>query len=432
MSSDDEQPRDPEAPQEPVESSPSAGADHADVPEREEQPAVVHQPMVVPSQPGMVLHPGFVLDPDRLPPGAVPPPPPGLPGFVPPVSEDEPGSRVVWVAATVPVFMHEMATSDRRRRSAEVPERASYTQLDPEAFARRAAQASAEVPEEKQSGVAPALWLVWGGAGAAAIFLAVLAFALLNGLFNQAEPFEPEIASAAQRTEAPTDNSIDGLMERFVSENGGRGNLASMHTMLVRGEMSRDGEVFSVYNLKRRPDDFYIRLRRDNVQIGIGIHDDDAWQAIENTDTGARLVDDMSPEARQAFGRLTNFFHPFTRFAVEGAGTVSDHEQLETASGEPLRRITFRPADSEHAFTVELEGDDLLLTSSEYTDDAGRVFRSEFREHQQVLGLWLPYLVRNYVDGELETSLDVDTIQLNPGLISLVFERPEPYIPDQG
>lgn len=419
-----ETPREPDADLSQAEAAPEALGSTEQTEETEAERRVETVPPIdpfeLPGFPEVTIHPDIALDPAALPPGLLPPPPHGFPGFIPP-TDLGPGRRVVWVAATVPVYARSLEQPEVGRRTPDTP-RADYSQLSRDKMQLRATEVTStgETAPPEPSQVSPVKAIISVGVAAALLTLSAIGVVKLGEVLVQSEP-------TAGSIESPLDIAltVDNIAGLYLEANSGRESLSQMSTLLLRGEFIQGEESFEVYNLKRRPSDFFFRLSQGDLQISTGITPRDAWSSVENIATGRRIVNDLEAEVAQAYRGFVHFFHPFTQFAIDGAGTVTDFEVSETDEGERLARISFRPAGTERTYEVELFGPNLVMRSSRYVDDDGNELRSEYTDYQQISGFWIPMNVVNYRNGEESNRIILETAQVNPGLISLVFDRPD-------
>ncbi len=419
------------------------------------------QPVNLPGHPGVIIHPAFALDPAQFPAGAIPLPPPQLPNFIPP-GEGRPGCRTIWMAATVPVFEEELRVTrrrgitrrsipwDREPASGEMPivesettrpkppeaedsepkaedsePEVNYSRLGSQGFQRQAPAAdlspkiSGEVAQEIRRN-----WygrLAWVGS---VIIFAVFLFFVVSSLAPNRSDREATAASALLAT--PTGLwTPQTLVDAFAEANGGRAALNNVQTIRLTGVLSDHTGDYAFYNLKRRPEDFFLRLTRETLQISIGVTPDEAWRSVQDTRASRLLVEDLDSPTEIAIRPLVGLFHPFTQFAIDGQGAISQIEETTDETGTPLIKVAFTPASSNRTYTILIDRQTLNMVGSEYTSATGDVIRSAFSEVENVDFLKLPRLVINYRNDQEQNRLVISDATLNPGVISLVFERPE-------
>lgn len=442
----------PETPQPPREDQPKPAQNRPQEPAPGPEPDAPH--------PGMAMFP-----PGIIPPGAVPPeafgghPPPNA--MIPPGGLPE--APFVWVPVLLPLSGPPLTPAQARRmqqaqRRQSAATRApgmeptggdtaaataagttadtagassggvDYSQLAREAFTRQIPPSpEAKEPSSREPvsrGFKPIYLFI-----ALSTFALVLASLAIISVLQQREGPQAT-AEAPTPTEEAAGTPVDQLSpqllaDAFCAANGGRNAMEQARTLMLSGDFRTPDASYAFYSLKKRPGRMYLRLEGPSGHIIYGVTPDETWQMVQDPQGRQRLVGDVEASQEASLHEMSRFFHPFTEFCLSGKGTVESIKNALFENEEALE-IVFQPQSMDRYYTVFVDQRNYRLLSSVYINPvSGQTVQSIYSNYQQVGSLWLPFLVETYTDGQLTSEATITESKFNPGLVNVVFERPE-------
>lgn len=217
---------------------------------------------------------------------------------------------------------------------------------------------------------------------------------------------------------AQTLETLDAVLETYVERNGGRAFLDSIKGLRMQGTLRVQDQPWEVHFVKQEPH-YEMRVLRSPERTVTTLYDGSVlWQTLMTPEQEARRVIARGDEAAAmvGFSLLGPLFEPaeadITRVLV---GT----ERLERILHYHVR-VT-KPGSTEDIYIDSRTFRETQMLKREDEGAEQVLLFSDFEPAQQ---LWIPRRVETYRDGVLETTLVIDSVELNPGVFSSIFAYP--------
>lgn len=277
-------------------------------------------------------------------------------------------------------------------------------------------------------------WIFWGGP-----LLVVLLILLIAGFFVAKEFFPglfeptPAVIATPDRATAVVPNTpvatelpdADTLLGRVVMANGGRDKLMNLISLQVNGVLTAGEEEFSFSLARRTPGLALLTLKSKSREVTDGIVDGKHWRRIERV--GKPTEFQILNEGDQStLGRdVSSFFDPLLTYALE-SGSKKGVIRNSSYEGDPTYLLTFNMDGRDIQAEIGVETyHTLAIREATIVEGLKRELLMEFNDYRSVSGISLPFTYSTYLDGEEIQKIVIDSVKMNYGVISSLFDMPE-------
>lgn len=216
--------------------------------------------------------------------------------------------------------------------------------------------------------------------------------------------------------------ALQHILQRYTQAYGGFRDASALSSLSVEGRIQQDGHSYGFLLRKKRPDSIRYRLSDGPNHIDTGYDGSTGWLRVES---GNEItIEDLKGEAAQALRERARFESPLFRHLEKRANEITLVErtvlnessvlvlEVHEANGRTSRY--FLEAKSAHV----LRHDDL--------DASGEIaFQTLYRDYREVGGYPFAHEVENRVGGQTVSLVQLRTIEVNPGLLSFFFQKPQ-------
>lgn len=251
------------------------------------------------------------------------------------------------------------------------------------------------------------------------------------GIFIVLSLFDRDEAGADQAEQSAilsSSGQIDAaeLLNGYIEAMGGRDALQQIRSVRYEGRVifSSLEKDFQIYLLL--PDKgMLVTSPGERGSQKLMLNGDIAWQVIEMPD-GSRELLPLGREDAQALKWSMRVHNTFRTLALEGRFAELSFREIEYL-GKPCYEVTNKMPDDTN-FLAILEKQTLyLLKTVETVVNGGESteFTVIYDDHRMVSGVVEPYNTELYRDGDLNNEVMIDSIRINSGVMSSLFEIPE-------
>ena len=214
---------------------------------------------------------------------------------------------------------------------------------------------------------------------------------------------------------------VQRILERYADTLGGRRAVEALSSLSVEGTQIQDGKRCRFLMRKKRPGVIRYRLKSDDCTVVCGYNGRSGWQRIASGDE--MTIEDLPEEQLAVLREEASFESPLFRhlekpwnaITLIGNQSVGEHSVyvLEVAERGQLAARYYLDA-----------GNSLLLKRDRLNPDGAVRLETFYRDYREVDGYRFAFEVENRV-GDVQRSLvQVESIEVNPGLLRFYFEKP--------
>lgn len=215
---------------------------------------------------------------------------------------------------------------------------------------------------------------------------------------------------------------LQRILQRYTEAYGGFRDANALSSVSVEGSIMQGGETYSFMMRKKRPYSLHYRLSNDYNSVITGYNGESGW--IRTQSKGKVSIRALDDKATRALREQARFDSPLFRHLEKG-----EHEI------KLLERSIF---EERNVFIIEVRefGSELNhyyvdaatahVVRHDQLDAAGEIrFQTFYRDYREVEGYPFAYEIETRVAGETTSLATVNTIRVNPGLLSFYFEKPQ-------
>jgi hypothetical protein len=211
------------------------------------------------------------------------------------------------------------------------------------------------------------------------------------------------------------------ILQRYTESYGGFRDADALASLSVEGTIEQDGRTYAFLMHKKRPGLIRYRLADGMNSVVAGYNGSSCW--LRTQTDGEVTIQDLDGDAATALRAQARFESPLFRHLEKSENEVSLVERT-TKGGESVYVIEVREPGGRtgryhlEARTAHLLRHDELDASGETT------FQTLYRDYKEVEGFPFAHEVENRVADQTVSLAKVNTVEVNPGLLSFYFEKP--------
>jgi hypothetical protein len=216
--------------------------------------------------------------------------------------------------------------------------------------------------------------------------------------------------------------TVQRLLQRYTENYGGLREVNRLASLSIEGVQIQDGVSYSFHIRKKRPNSIRYQIERDETTLTSIFNGEQGW--LQTEQGGESSVEELTGARLKALREESRFESPLYRheekpeneIRLEGREQIgSEHVYVLTVKtpGELPRRYFLHPQNA-HVLRV-----DRLNEKGEV------VLQTLYRNYKKVDGHPFAHEIENRANGETLSITRIESISVNPGLLSFYFENPE-------
>ncbi|MGB0743537.1 MAG: hypothetical protein ACPGSB_03325 [Opitutales bacterium] len=222
--------------------------------------------------------------------------------------------------------------------------------------------------------------------------------------------------------QSPSDElKVQELLQRYTESYGGLRDVNRLDSISMEGIQVQGKQKFSFQIRKKRPSSMRYRLMKGDTSL-VSIFNGQRGWLLTNKGSSAS-VEELSGAKLDILVREARFESPLYRHQEKLDVRVSmvGREQIGDTKAYILR-VEEQGAPVSHYF---LDPEKPHILRIDQLDDEGRVtFQTLYRDYRDVDGYPFAHVIENRIEGETVSLSRLDSVSVNPGLLSVYFENP--------
>ena len=211
------------------------------------------------------------------------------------------------------------------------------------------------------------------------------------------------------------------LLQRYTETYGGLREANRLASISIEGVQRQGGVEYSFHMRKKRPASMRYQLERGDTSLTTIYNGRQGWLLTKKA--GAVSSEELSGARLEILQREARFESPLYRHLEkpENKITFEGREQVGLAQAYVLR--VEEPGSPPSRYFIEADSAHVLRLDR--LNEAGEVvFQTFYRDYREVEGYPFAHEVENRIEGETVSITRVESILVNPGLLSFYFENP--------
>jgi hypothetical protein len=212
------------------------------------------------------------------------------------------------------------------------------------------------------------------------------------------------------------------ILQGFTDTYGGVLDANTLSSISIEGVQIHGDQEYRFIMRKKRPSSVRYRLEQAEGVVIAGYNGRDAW--LQKIQGGQSELSELTGTQLKMIRREAEFEGPLYRhrekpenkITLEGRAQVDGADCYILKVEEPNGRLSRYYLDAYKSYVLRLD---------QLAEDGSVAFQTLYRNYRTVEGYPFAYEIENRIDGETVALIQVDQIQVNPGLLSFYFEVPE-------
>jgi len=215
---------------------------------------------------------------------------------------------------------------------------------------------------------------------------------------------------------------VQRILERYTETLGGPRSVAALSALSIEGYQIQDGTSYQFLMRKKRPNSIRYRLAADETSIVCGFNGRQGWQ--RTTVGGEVTTEDLSTDQLSALRDEADFDSPLVHHLEKSWNQIFlvGNEQLGDTYVNVLEVRKFHKPFVRYYLNPN---SGLILKRVQIHPDGTFGLETQYRDYREVDGYQFAFEVENRIGDQLLSLVRIETIEVNPGLLSFYFEKPE-------
>lgn len=215
--------------------------------------------------------------------------------------------------------------------------------------------------------------------------------------------------------------TIQQLLQRYTESYGGLRDANRLASISIEGVQIQGDEEYAIQIRKKRPSSMRYRLKKGNTTLTSIYNGDRGW--LQTVKGGEVSVEELSGAQLEILKQEARFESPLYRHLEKAENTISliGRERIGGVQSYVLR--VEQPGAPTSLYYLHPESSHVLRI--DHLDEGGEIaFQTLYRDYRDVGDYPFAHEVENRAGGETLSLTRIDSILVNPGLLSIYFENP--------
>jgi len=216
--------------------------------------------------------------------------------------------------------------------------------------------------------------------------------------------------------------NVQRILKRYTETLGGLRSVAALSSLSIEGSQVQNGTSYQFLMRKKRPNSIRYRLNAGETSIVCGFNGRQGWQ---RTKVGGEVtIEDLSTDQLSALSDEADFDSPLIRHLEKSWNQISfmGNEKLGDTNVNVLEVSKFRKLFVRY-YLDSRSG--LILKREQIHQDGTLGLETQYRDYREIDGCRFAFEVENRIGGQLLSLVKIETINVNPGLLSFYFQKPK-------
>lgn len=213
---------------------------------------------------------------------------------------------------------------------------------------------------------------------------------------------------------------VERLLQRYTETYGGLREANRLAAVSIEGLQNQAGLSYAFNLRKKRPGMLHYQLKRGGTLLTTVFDGRQGWLQIRDGDEVS--LEELTGEALKALEEEARFESPLYRH-LDKPGTRITLAGREQIGG--LQAIVLRVEEPGLTCLYYLHPDEAQVLRIDHLDQAGEPgLQTFYRDYKKVDGYPFAHVIENRFGGETVSVTTIESIVVNPGLLSFYFQKP--------
>jgi hypothetical protein len=215
--------------------------------------------------------------------------------------------------------------------------------------------------------------------------------------------------------------AVQRILERYTETLGGPRAVAALSSLSIEGTQQQGGKKYDFLMRKKRPNSIRYRLSAGETSIICGYNGRLGWQRAKVS--GEVTIEDLAANQLAALRAEADFDSPLFRHLEKSWNVISlvGNEQIGDEHVSVLEVEKFGKPFARYYLNSR---SGLIMKRVQIHPDGTLGLETQYRDYREVDGYQFAFEVENRIGEEQVSLVKIETIDVNPGLLSFYFEKP--------
>lgn len=214
---------------------------------------------------------------------------------------------------------------------------------------------------------------------------------------------------------------VQRILERYTETLGGSRSVDALSSLSIEGTQIQGGKSYDFLMRKKRPHSIRYRMNAGETTIISGYNGRLGWQRIEAS--GEVTIEDLPGDQLAVLRAEADFDSPLFKHLEKSWNKVSllGNEQWDDTNVNVLEIERFDKPFARYYLNAR---SGLLMKRVQVHQDGTLGLETLYRDYRDVDGYQMAFEVENRIADQQVSLVKIDSIEVNPGLLSFYFEKP--------
>ncbi len=216
--------------------------------------------------------------------------------------------------------------------------------------------------------------------------------------------------------------SLQRILQRYIETYGGFRDAEALSSLSIEGTIEQNGQNYAFLVYQKRPYSMRYRISNGANSVITGFNGSSGWIRVETN--GEVMIKSLNGSEYDSLRKMARFDSPLFRHLEKSQVQIN---QLERSiwEGKSVYVIEVRePGDLVSHYYLDAKSA-YLLRRDELNAQGGIAFQTLYRDYREVEGFPLAHEIETRVGEQTVSLANVHTIEVNHGLLSFFFEKPD-------
>mgnify|MGYP001165700949 CR=1 FL=1 len=216
--------------------------------------------------------------------------------------------------------------------------------------------------------------------------------------------------------------TLESVLQRFTKAYGGFRDADALSSLSVEGTILQNGQTFDFLMRKKRPHSMRYRLSNESNSIITGYDGSQGW--VRTKINGEVSIDLLDQEARRKIRYQARFDSPLFYHLQKREYQIEliERTSLDERSVLVLEVIEYDSEASRYYLDLETAH---IVRVDHLGADGELSIQTLYRDYREVEGFPFAFEIETRVNGETKSLAKVNSIDVNPGILSFYFAKPK-------
>jgi len=215
--------------------------------------------------------------------------------------------------------------------------------------------------------------------------------------------------------------AVQRILERYTETLGGPRAVEALTSLSIEGTQTQNGESYDFLMRKKRPNSIRYRLNLGDTLVDCGYNGRAGWQ---RTKVGGEVtIEDLSNDQLDVLRDEADFDSPLFRHLEKSWNAITLIEK-KLVDGEYVNVLEVTKFGKPFARYYLNARSGLILQRVRMNADGTPGLETLYRDYREVDGCHFAFEVENRIGDQQVSLVQIETIEVNPGLLSFYFEKP--------